>query len=250
MNSLNISGEIIYSPTARTVIDVRGNYISINDDYTGGTQNIPPSQLTAFWSKDWYSPYVKDNPSLSRFFFPGINVNGSQFGQPSWFYQHPENYFTAIKASTQAGRHYMKFGGESRHLRVFAANPAPFNFRFTKDNTAETFINPNTRLNGDGWATLLLGALDSASVAQTTPFLTPTVQYWSTFIQDDFKLSRRLTLNLGLRWEYEEPVWDRDQYRVSRPFDLNNPIPETTKSRTPTHSSLTPPYTASWQPAS
>ena len=62
--------------------------------------------------------------------------------------------------------------------------------------------------------------------AQTTPFLTPTVQYWSSFVQDDFKLSRRLTLNLGLRWEYEEPVWDRNQYRVSRPFDRNNPIPE------------------------
>ena len=226
MNSLNISGEIIYSPTARTVIDVRGNYISINDDYTGGTQNIAPSALSTFWSKDWYSPYVKDNPSLSRFFFPGINVNGSQFGQPSWFYQHPENYFNAAKASTQVGRHYLKFGGESRHLRVFAANPAPFNFRFTKDLTAETFINPNTRLNGDGWASLLLGGLDSSSVAQTTPFLTPTVQYWASFLQDDFKLSRRVTLNLGLRWEYEEPVWDREQYRVSRPFDRTNPIPE------------------------
>ena len=226
MNSLNISGEIIYTPTPATVIDVRGNYISINDDYTGGTQNISPSQLSAFWSNAWYSPYVTNNPSLSRFFFPGINVNGSQFGQPNWFYQHPENFFNAAKVSTQAGRHYLKYGAESRHLRVFAANPAPFNFRFTKDMTAETFISPNTRSNGDGWASLLLGALDSNSVAQTTPFLTPTVQYWSSFIQDDFKISRRLTLNVGLRWEYEEPVWDREQYRLSRPFDRNDPIPE------------------------
>jgi hypothetical protein len=226
MNSLNVSGEIIYTPNPTTVIDIRGNYISINDDYTGGTQNISPSQLSPFWSKAWYAPYVTDNPSLSRFFFPGFNVNGSQFGQPNWFYQHPENYFNAAKISKQMGRHYLKAGAESRHFRVFAANPAPFNFQFTKAMTAETFINPNTRLNGDGWATLLLGALDSNSVAQTTPFLTPTTQYWSSFIQDDFKLSRRLTLNLGLRWEYEEPVWDRDQYRVSRPFDRTNPIPE------------------------
>src|SRR5689334_21320637 len=67
MNSLNVSGEIIYTPTTRTVIDVRGNYISINDDYTGGTQNINPSQLSSFWSKDWYSPYVTNNPSLTLF---------------------------------------------------------------------------------------------------------------------------------------------------------------------------------------
>src|SRR5258708_12558774 len=92
--------------------------------------------------------------------------------------------------------------------------------------TAETFINPNTRLNGDGWATLLFPPPDSNSAAQTTPFLTPTTQYWSSFIQDDFKLSRRITLNLGLRWEYEEPVWDREQYRLSRPFNRTNPIPE------------------------
>jgi len=226
MNSLNISGEIIYTPNPSTVIDIRGNYISINDDFSGGTQNIDPSALSAFWKSAWYNPYVKDNPSLSRFFFPGFNVNGSQFGKPNWFYQHPENYFNAAKISKQMGRHYLKAGGESRHFRVFAANPAPFNFQFTKSMTAETYINPNTRLNGDGWATLLLGALDSNSVAQTTPFLTPTTQYWASFIQDDFKLSRRITLNLGLRWEYELPVWDRDQYRVSRPFDRNNPIPE------------------------
>jgi hypothetical protein len=226
MNSLNISGDIIYAINASTVLDIRGNYISINDDYTGGTQNISPSKLSEFWSTAWYAPYVTNNPSLTEFFFPGINVNGSQFGQPNWFYQHPENFFNAAKLSKQAGRHYLKVGGEWRFLRVFAANPAPFSFQFTKAMTAETFINPNTKANGDGWATLLLGALDSNSQAQTTPFLTPTVQYWSSFIQDDFKLNRTFTLNLGLRWEYEGAVYDRGQYRLSRPFDRTNPIPE------------------------
>ncbi|HYL34438.1 MAG TPA: carboxypeptidase-like regulatory domain-containing protein, partial [Bryobacteraceae bacterium] len=226
MNSLNISGDIIYAINPSTVLDIRGNYISINDDYTGGPQKIAPSKLSEYWTSAWYAPYVTDNPSLTEFFFPGISVNGSQFGKPNWFYQHPENFFNAAKISKQAGRHYLKMGGEWRFLRVFAANPAPFNFQFTKAMTAETFINPNTKANGDGWASLLLGALDSNSQAQTTPFLTPTVQYWSSFIQDDFKLSRTITLNLGLRWEYEGAVYDRGQYRLSRPFDRTSPIPE------------------------
>ena len=39
---------------------------------------------------------------------------------------------------------------------------------------------------------MLLGALDSDSTAQTTPFLFPTVRYLGFFIQDDFKINRTL----------------------------------------------------------
>lgn len=227
MNSLNISGDIVYTINPSTVLNIRGNYISIEDDFSGGTQNIDPSRLADFWAKDWYSPYAKNaRKDFGYFFFPGVNVDGSVFGKSSWFYQHPENYFLSAKISKQLGKHYLKAGTEWRYLRVFAASPRFFDFRFGKALTAETFINPNTRANGDGYATLLLGGLDSDSTAQTTPFLTPTVRYYAAFIQDDFKISRNVTLNLGLRWEYEGAIYDRDQYRLSRPFDRTNPIPE------------------------
>jgi hypothetical protein len=224
MNALNISGDIVYSMNPTTVFNIRGNYISIEDDYSGSKQVIEPDRLKDFWAKDWYSSYI--NREFGRFFFPGVNVDGSVFGKSSWFYQHPENYFLSAKVSKQAGAHYLKAGGEWRYLRVFAASPRFFSFGFGRALTAETFVNPNTRANGDGWATLLLGALDSDSTAQTTPFLTPTVKYMSFFLQDDVKLSRSVTLNLGLRYEYETPIYDRGQYRLSRPFDRTVPIPE------------------------
>jgi hypothetical protein len=224
MNSLNISGDIVYTMNPSTVINIRGNYISIEDDYSGSKQVIDPSKLSEYWAKDWYSPYVHNE--FGRFFFPGVNVDGSVFGKANWFYQHPENFFLSGKISKQMGRHYWKTGTEWRYLRVFAASPRFFSFSFQRAMTAETFINPNTRSNGDGWASLLLGGLDDNSTAQRTPFLTPTVRYHSAFLQDDIKLSQRVTLNLGLRWEYETPIWDRDQYRLSRPFDRTSPIPE------------------------
>jgi hypothetical protein len=224
MNSLNISGDIVYTINPSTVLNIRGNYISIEDDYSGSKQVIEPSKLSEFWAKDWYSSYI--NKEFGRFFFPGVNVDGSVFGKSNWFYQHPENYFFSAKISKQAGRHYMKVGGETRYLRVFAASPRFFSFNFGRALTAETFVNPNTRTNGDGWASLLLGGLDSDSTAQTTPFLTPTVKYYSFFFQDDLKLNRNITINLGLRSEYETAVYDRGLYRLSRPFDRTNPIPE------------------------
>jgi hypothetical protein len=224
MNSLNISGDIVYTMNPSTVLNIRGNYISIEDDFSGSKQKIEPSRLSEYWSKDWYTPYI--NKEFGRFFFPGVNVDGSVFGKSNWFYQHPENYYLSAKISKQLGRHYLKTGLEWRYLRVFAASPRFFSFSFARAMTAETFINPNTRANGDGYASLLLGALDDNSTAQTTPFLTPTVKYYSTFIQDDVKISRNFTLNLGLRWEYEGAIYDRGQYRLSRPFDRTNPIPE------------------------
>ncbi len=224
MNSLNISGDIVYTINPSTVLNIRGNYISIEDDYSGGKQVIDPSRLKDFWAKDWYSPYASDQ--FGRFFFPGVNVDGSVFGKSNWFYQHPENYYLSAKISKQAGRHYLKAGGEWRYLRVFAASPRFFSFAFNRALTAETFVNPNTRVNGDGWASLLLGGVDSDSTAQSTPFLTPTVPYYGFFFQDDLKLTRNITLNLGLRYEYEGAVFDRDQYRLSRPFDRTDPIPE------------------------
>src|SRR5215831_1488377 len=87
MDSLNISGDIVYTINPTTVLNIRGNYISIEDDFSGGTQNIAPSRLSEFWAKDWYSPYAKNaQKDFGYFFFPGVNVDGSVFGKNSWFY--------------------------------------------------------------------------------------------------------------------------------------------------------------------
>ena len=98
-------------------------------------------------------------------------------------------------------------------------------FRFEKSHTADTFISPDTRLRGDGWASFLLGIVDSQSRIRTIPLNRPRDEFYGFYIQDDFKLSPRITLNLGLRWEYETPM-DDPELRLSRFLDLTNPIPE------------------------
>lgn len=64
--------------------------------------------------------------------------------------------------------------------------------------------------------------LDNRSAARGFPFQTQRVPFVGVFIHDDWKVSRRLTLNLGVRWEWESaPYDDLDTY--SRYLDLSKP---------------------------
>ena len=56
--------------------------------------------------------------------------------------------------------------------------------------------------------------------------------FFAYFVQDDFKLNSRLTLNLGLRGEYSGPLRD-SQYRLSRGLDLTTPIPALSGANAP-----------------
>ena len=64
--------------------------------------------------------------------------------------------------------------------------------------------------------------LDNRSTARGFPFQTQRVPFVGAFIHADWKISRRLTLNLGIRWEWESaPYDDLDTY--SRYLDLSQP---------------------------
>jgi hypothetical protein len=225
MNASSVAGDVIYTLNPSTVLNVRGNIITMEDSYDGSKQKIEPSRLSEFWAKDWWTPYL--NPGYRKFFFPGVNVDGSVYGKSNWFLENPYNYFLSSKISKQAGRHFLKTGAEWRFLRPTGGAARSTQFVFGKSLTANSPNSPNTRAYGDGYATLLLGGIGDDSNAQVTPTTRPNVHYWGFFVQDDFKVTSRLTLNLGLRYEYEIAPYDRGgEYRLSRPFDRTSPIPE------------------------
>ncbi|MGH9675091.1 MAG: carboxypeptidase regulatory-like domain-containing protein [Bryobacteraceae bacterium] len=223
MNSRNVAGDVVYTLSPTTVLNFRASYSMLEDDYSAPEYAVGEKGLAEFWPNNpWYASYVKDMPLV---YYPNVVINGqstASYGKGSYWYQHPHHYAFSGKASQSRGSHYLKAGAEYRHHVGIGIFPNLMNLQFYPDSTASTYLSPNTALNGDAHASFLLGVLDQRTTARGFPFQTMRVPFFGTFIHDDWKISRRLTLNLGLRYEWESgPYDDNDIY--SRFLDLSVP---------------------------
>jgi hypothetical protein len=120
-------------------------------------------------------------------------------------------------------RHFIKAGFDHRRNQ-FNTGPTPGgSFNFGARGTAipgQTFSGSQT---GYAFASYLLGIVDSAGLSAPVP-LGNRRQYWSTFFQDDFKVSRTLTLNLGLRWEFSPPYTEAANRMASWNLNKKDPL--------------------------
>ncbi|MBI1898283.1 MAG: TonB-dependent receptor [Acidobacteria bacterium] len=225
MDSLNAAADTVYTMNASTVLNLRFGVVYSEDDYDSEWAKVGEAGLERYWSGNaWYKPYLKELPAV---YYPNISIAGSGFGKNTFWLYRPRKYNFQGTLAKDRGRHYMKVGVSYRHAYESSQLPGLGTFTFSPALTADTFISPNTGLRGDGWATFLLGAIDSGSYATYTSALSPRMKQYGLFFQDDFKISRRVTLNLGLRWEYEAAPVDASD-RLSRYLDLKDPIPEMT----------------------
>ena len=109
----------------------------------------------------------------------------------------------------------MKFGGEILQVQYnrYEAPSAAGNFQYTNGFTTRTANNDGT---GDALASMFL-ALPAVSNRSVGPSRIDGRQWiYSAYIQDDFRILPKLTLNLGLRYELAPPVYDvRQQMSAS-----------------------------------
>jgi outer membrane receptor protein involved in Fe transport len=160
-------------------------------------------------NKLWGVSYL---PTVPRDFgYPGISVSGySRVGDVASLpidradntYQLGDN-LTFIR-----GAHSIKVGGSVRDLQL--------------NGYVEVYdrgqVNFTGALSGSGIGDLLLGLPTLGIKSQYTGPQTLRSKSWSGYIQDDWKVNRKLTLNLGVRYEYDTPATDPTN-RMST-FDL------------------------------
>ncbi len=199
-----------WTTTSLTADSVVGNLNStltstLNNELRVGLTHTP-SVLDVPWTENFnqqlgiqgIADLGDDNQrGMSRFTPTGYSEVGTRSFWPN------RNNLNFLQISDHvmkvSGRHVLKAGFEFRREQIFrraarfARGQAAFNGQFTQ--------NPQSRGNsGDGMADFLVGWASAANIGNQNGEEARTLNY-SVYFQDDWKLSRSLTLNLGLRWD-------------------------------------------------
>ena len=140
-------------------------------------------------------------------------------------YEATDNYSLQPTLNLVRSRHSFKMGADLRRYNNNNMSPQSQsgNYTFNRNWTQENPQQANA-LAGSSFATFLLGYPSSGYVDRN---ISPAYRnhYWGFFFHDDWKVTSRLTLNLGLRWDYESPIVERYNRQVRGfAFDQASPI--------------------------
>jgi hypothetical protein len=207
--------------TPDTTLDVR---VSV----TRWVQDYKPTTWGSFDATTigWPKELVNQLPEPNR--FPTFSINSYKTLGPSannvWL--APTTTIALAPTLTAIrGRHSMKFGLDFRSIGYanYQSIGTGGTFTFDRALTRSNYLTQDA-LSGNAIASLLLGAPASGEVVDLVkPYYT--WKYLAPWVQDDIKLTRRLTINLGLRLDVNIPVTERYD-RINRGFfaDQVNPI--------------------------
>ena len=136
-----------------------------------------------------------------------------------------DDYYVQGQLTNVRGRHQLKSGVEYRTARSLVENPyrganlAAFNFTRNFTSLRPNVATPTAADGGNAFASFLLGYAATSNVQLQAP-LNWRNSYVAAYLQDDWRLSNRLTVNLGVRWDYELPTSERDN-QVNSGFDTD-----------------------------
>lgn len=228
-DGLSIAADGVWILSNRTTLNVRGSFYNMVDEFYNPSLLLGNEGLANYWPSSWYSSLYNSGyvyyPALDVTSGTGTNTNNRLGRQGREWYQHPDAWNVSARMNRYQGAHNMKWGGEMRAYYGEAARFEPINLVFNSALTANSSDSPQVATTGNQWATFLLGAVDNQTSARLVPLQTTNLRGYSAYFQDDWRMNNRLTLNLGLRWEYEPGATDPDN-RLSRGLDLTQPIPE------------------------
>jgi hypothetical protein len=184
-----------------------------------------PNALGFDTTKIGFPPSFANSTEIAG--FPGFSVSGiagiGGSGSGGANVAHLNSWGQRASLTWVKGSHTLKFGADYRvqQMNQYFENSFEPIFNFTNQWTA---INPQVLNSASGVpiASFLLGDVSSASAAKSPQFANQR-KYLAVFVQDDWKVRRKLTLNIGTDYSLEFPITDR--YNRKMWFDPTAVLP-------------------------
>ncbi|WP_255551126.1 TonB-dependent receptor [Granulicella sp. dw_53] len=139
--------------------------------------------------------------------FPSIKTNQyASFGAGGYSRTRDGHYILNDAMVMQIGRHTLSIGGEYMRYAYSSYKPGVLSGSYT-------FSGGFTAVPGQsgyGFADLLLGLPATTTISTTNTVFHYNLNYFAGYLQDDYRISSRLTINLGLRYEFDGPAAEKN----------------------------------------
>ncbi len=213
----------VYMLSPSTVLNVRYGYIRYDAGHNPRTLDADVSSL-GFPSQTLSILTGQTN------MLPYISISGmANFGNESADYVKSDVHSFFAGVTKQYKGHNLHIGAD---LRAYRENYASFGyaggyFAFSTSYTNGPYNTSSASPSGigQGLAAFLLGQPTGGNIARNANAAAQST-FWSFYLHDNWRVTRKLTLDLGIRWEYEGPSTERWN-RTVRGFDTLATLPIT-----------------------
>jgi hypothetical protein len=200
-----------------TVLDFRTGFERFKSE-SGAGQGSGTTPASLGFSQTFAQEAIAWFPKFNWASYEGAGA------QPSYVSPIAQTHSFQSSVSKIRGPHSLKAGGEFRLIRSnspvpgYAAGNFSFDPTFTGANPLQ--IQPSS---GNSLASFLLGTPQTGFI-QVNSEPARQEKLFSLYLQDDIRVTRKLKINLGLRWDYLGPLTDRFN-ELGRGFDMQSASP-------------------------
>jgi len=232
IRAMTITSSWVYTPNSNIVNEARFGYDRTTFDFVNVDVNSPATTYGV--NTGVTNPLAGGLPSIviTGFGNGGTPVVGTAFNRPQYFTPNPY-WDVQDSVSILKGKHSIKIGGEFAHLEadaeVFNNGRGRFNFLGGALNPSITVPCPVTTpptpppctVASTSLEDFFSGSLTGAVLLGGQPLSKLTDMNFAGYIQDDWRISPRVIINLGMRYTFLTPL--KDAFNNIGNFDPSSP---------------------------
>jgi hypothetical protein len=202
----------VFNPT--TVLNVRYGYNRFERN-SGQEEDARNWDMTRLSFPAQYNTLISD----AARYFPRLDFDGNTMIDVAYGADfRPTTSHTVVAALNKVlAKHSLKGGLEMRIYRedsLSTANEQSGRYQFTNSYTRQNSASGTDYQGLQNYASFLLGLPSTTSITRASDY-SEYSKTWGFFVQDDWRVNSKLTLNLGLRWEIETALTERNDKSVS-----------------------------------